>query len=58
MTFEQELSQKEKDDLIEMLGQELRERLITESEFRRRIAKLGCNATESDSLVQEALKPT
>ena len=58
MTFEQELSQQEKNELIAVLGQELREQLISESEFRERIARLGCNATDSDALVQEALKPT
>lgn len=58
MNKEDKYTQEEVKEFIDVLSIELRLGFVTEEQFRRSMAKLGNNATEIDSLVNEAMKST
>lgn len=58
MSKEDKYTQDEVREMLGLFGTELRDGNITEVEFRMRVSRLGFNATDSDELVNEAMKPT
>lgn len=48
----------ELEEMIQVLGMEFREQSMNEEDLRKRLARLGFNATEIDNYVEEARKPT
>lgn len=60
MTKEQssELTSQELRDLVTALGSEYRDQAMSEDDLRKRLARLGLNATEIDAIIEEAQKPT